>query len=156
MVTAVSFGEFIAFVLCGTGWFIGFFVQEFIGRFFNTFLTNFLSFALTAFSFGCIIFSDMFSDSSLERLLLTFILTEFSEHVYFLCHCFYSAALPFGTVSAMSYKPHSNASQIRRSTSVVTFSSFPNLARDEELIPAALRKSDFFISLSISSFHSFL
>lgn len=61
-----------------------------------------------------------------------------------------------GTNSIISATSHFSSRQIFANTSVVTFSSFVSLANEEELIPAFFRRSDFFICLSISSFHSLL
>lgn len=60
------------------------------------------------------------------------------------------------TISTISEISQSRALHILTSTSVVTFSPLPNLAMDAVLIPAAILKSFFNISLSIKIFHNFL
>ena len=61
-----------------------------------------------------------------------------------------------GIVSTISFRLHSKALHTLSKTAVVTLSSLLIFASDDELILASFRKSDFFISLSISSFQSFL
>ena len=56
----------------------------------------------------------------------------------------------------MSQISHCKATQIRKIMSVLTFSFFPSLAIEAELIPAISHKSFFISSLSINNFHNFL
>ena len=72
-------------------------------------------------------------------------------------HLFYTLFYFFSsTESTISCNCTPNVSHIHNRTSVVTFSPLPSLARDEELSPAALRRSVFVISRSIKSFHNLL
>ena len=66
------------------------------------------------------------------------------------------SSLSVGIKSIISPTLHFNALQTFINTSMLTVSPFESFVTDAQLIPAAVCKSFFFISLSIRTFHNFL